>query len=109
MIRLDPTPLLNAARADRPHHQNGDCLYCYGRNGGGYGGLAMGYSANCVTHLELAELLGTSIRQVQRWRTGTRITLCTIEDLHRLDRMAVAAGAHPLTLWPELDLWAAIA
>lgn len=48
-----------------------------------------------ATWVAVAELLGTSVRQVQRWLTGSRLQ----EDT--ADRMATALGLHPTMLWPE--------
>lgn len=117
MIFLDPTPLLDAARNGRPHHLRTACPYCHGRtgnNGTGRGatnntGRSPDASTLCITDPELADTLGTSIRQIQRWRHGHRIRIRDNDELAAADRMAIAAGTHPLVVWPELDLWKAAA
>jgi hypothetical protein len=48
---------------------------------------------------EVAAELGVARETVQRWRSGTRRI-----DPRRADGLAVAAGCHALTLWPELDV-----
>jgi hypothetical protein len=93
VLRLDPTPLLDAARNGRPWHTGTDCLACTRYTPGTDQAL-------CVTVDELAAVLVVARRQVLRWRDhGVRIQ---VDSLDRLDRYATAAGTHVLILWPEL-------
>jgi hypothetical protein len=48
-----------------------------------------------VTGERVAEVLGTSLRQVRRWQAGARLQEETA------DRAAVALGLHPVMLWPD--------
>lgn len=45
--------------------------------------------------VDVAGVLGTSKRQVARWRAGARIQWINA------DRLAVRLGMHPLEIWPE--------
>lgn len=105
---LDSAPLIEAARGGRPWHLRTKCPYCYGRSGAGPssgGGRSDRFSATCVTRPEVAERLGVSLRQVDRWICGRGITT---NDLDRIDRLAYSVDSHPLTLWPDLgERWAA--
>lgn len=51
--------------------------------------------AGSVTNRLLAEVLGTSDRQVTRWRKGVRLEVWTA------DRAACRLGLHPRLLWPD--------
>lgn len=44
----------------------------------------------------IADLVGTSARNVERWRTGAPIRSHAFAD-----RVAVALGYHPWCIWPE--------
>lgn len=88
-LYLDPTPLLDVARAGRPWHTPG-CLRCERSSPTNRAPL-------CVTERDVADVIGVERRTVARWLAGARV------DERHADRYAVAAGTHAYLLWPELD------
>jgi len=48
-----------------------------------------------VTAVAVADMCGTSLRQVQRWQHGQRISWSVA------DRIACALHVHPVLIWPE--------
>lgn len=88
-VYLDPTPLLDAARAGRPWHTEPDCHRCTR--------WKPDTASVCITNTEAGNTLGVTARTIERWRAGD----AQIRG-YQAEHLATQLGALDHEIWPHL-------